>query len=612
MSVNGHAFGTRIRHLREAMDLSLRDLAERSGVSAPMLSQVERGETSPTLAVAAKIAGGLELTPLAAAAPRRGRRRDASCGPTSACEGGRADGHRYEVLTPPLPGPARRGVAAHARAGRRHRRRRTTRRCTRPAAARPRSSLDGRAAPRLRRRRARPRERRRGHLRRRPATPLREPRAAARRASCPSSPPACEGAERCPRPCSRRSGKRTRCAPERRRASLYIDLHLVHEVTSPQAFEGAAARRPQGAPAGPHARDRRPQRADRPRERTRPRRDPRSPLARAGRDARAQLRRVRRPALRHAQPPPGHRARDRPGAGPHAAGHDDRLRRLAHLHARRASARWRSASARARSSTCWPRRRLLQTQAAARCGSPTRASSGFGVTAKDLILGTIGQIGAAGRRRPRDRVRRRADRGALDGGPHDDLQHVDRGRRRAPGMIAPDDTTFEYVEGRPARRATSRPRSSAGARCPPTTARRSTPRSWSTPARCRRRSPGARTPGMVVPVTGRVPVPSLEAARPRGGRARARLHGARARHADRGHPARPRVHRLVHQLAHRGPARGRRGGARPPASRRRVERDGRARLAAGEGAGRGRRASTRSSAPPASTGARPAARCASA
>ena len=43
------------------MDLSLRDLAERSGVSAPMLSQVERGETSPTLAVAAKIAAGLEL-----------------------------------------------------------------------------------------------------------------------------------------------------------------------------------------------------------------------------------------------------------------------------------------------------------------------------------------------------------------------------------------------------------------------------------------------------------------------------------------------------------------------------------------------------------------------
>src|SRR5689334_10354321 len=54
--------GARVKSLREGMDLSLRDLAERSGVSAPMLSQVERGDTSPTLAVAQKIAAGLDLT----------------------------------------------------------------------------------------------------------------------------------------------------------------------------------------------------------------------------------------------------------------------------------------------------------------------------------------------------------------------------------------------------------------------------------------------------------------------------------------------------------------------------------------------------------------------
>src|SRR3954465_15034498 len=54
--------GPRVRALREGMGLSLRDLAERSGVSAPMLSQVERGETSPTLAVAGRIAAGLELS----------------------------------------------------------------------------------------------------------------------------------------------------------------------------------------------------------------------------------------------------------------------------------------------------------------------------------------------------------------------------------------------------------------------------------------------------------------------------------------------------------------------------------------------------------------------
>jgi transcriptional regulator with XRE-family HTH domain len=94
--------GPRIRLLREAMDLSLRDLAQRSGVSAPMLSQVERGETSPTLAVAGKIASGLELTlsqllrldegQHVAVSRASGRRR---------YERG---GHRFEELTPPLPG----------------------------------------------------------------------------------------------------------------------------------------------------------------------------------------------------------------------------------------------------------------------------------------------------------------------------------------------------------------------------------------------------------------------------------------------------------------------------------------------------------------------------
>ena len=98
------AVGPRVRALREGLGLSLRELADRSGVSAPMLSQVERGETSPTLAVAGRIATGLELslsqllrldegdgvTVVRARARRQG--------------GGRARGHRYEVLTPPLPG----------------------------------------------------------------------------------------------------------------------------------------------------------------------------------------------------------------------------------------------------------------------------------------------------------------------------------------------------------------------------------------------------------------------------------------------------------------------------------------------------------------------------
>jgi transcriptional regulator with XRE-family HTH domain len=103
--------GPRIKALREAGGLSLRDLAERSGVSAPMLSQVERGETSPTLQTAERIAAGLELRLSqllrldedgVVSVVRHGERR----------AGGRARGHSYEILTPPLPGQ-RAEVALH-------------------------------------------------------------------------------------------------------------------------------------------------------------------------------------------------------------------------------------------------------------------------------------------------------------------------------------------------------------------------------------------------------------------------------------------------------------------------------------------------------------------
>jgi transcriptional regulator with XRE-family HTH domain len=105
------AVGGRIRALREAMNLSLRDLAERSGVSAPMLSQVERGETSPTLAIAAKIAAGLELTLSQLLRLDEGQNVVVS----RAGERRRSEhhGHRFEELTPPLPGQ-RADVSLHS------------------------------------------------------------------------------------------------------------------------------------------------------------------------------------------------------------------------------------------------------------------------------------------------------------------------------------------------------------------------------------------------------------------------------------------------------------------------------------------------------------------
>jgi transcriptional regulator with XRE-family HTH domain len=97
--------GPRVKALREAMGLSLRDLAERSGVSAPMLSQVERGETSPTIALAAKIADGLELRlSQLLRLDEDGAVTITRAGNGRVTGGDLAAGHRYEVLTAPLPG----------------------------------------------------------------------------------------------------------------------------------------------------------------------------------------------------------------------------------------------------------------------------------------------------------------------------------------------------------------------------------------------------------------------------------------------------------------------------------------------------------------------------
>lgn len=96
--------GPRVRALREHMGLSLRDVAERSGVSATTLSQVERGETSPTLQVAARIAAGLDLRLSQLLRLDEGgtvtivRREERRRG------GAPRGGHSVEILTPPLPG----------------------------------------------------------------------------------------------------------------------------------------------------------------------------------------------------------------------------------------------------------------------------------------------------------------------------------------------------------------------------------------------------------------------------------------------------------------------------------------------------------------------------
>ena len=112
---------------------------------------------------------------------------------------------------------------------------------------------------------------------------------------------------------------------------LFVGLHLIHEVTTPQAFDELRAARLEGALPVAHVRHRRPHHPD-------PRHRP-AVQGRHGRGhdvgARAQLPRLRHPALGPVARQPGHRARDRARARADAAGHDHRLRRFAHLDARR-------------------------------------------------------------------------------------------------------------------------------------------------------------------------------------------------------------------------------------------------------------------------------------
>jgi transcriptional regulator with XRE-family HTH domain len=59
---DARSFGARVRGLREAGGLTLEQLSQRSGVSRAMLSKVERGEKSPTIGIAARIARSLQAS----------------------------------------------------------------------------------------------------------------------------------------------------------------------------------------------------------------------------------------------------------------------------------------------------------------------------------------------------------------------------------------------------------------------------------------------------------------------------------------------------------------------------------------------------------------------
>lgn len=115
-------FGAIARKTRLERGLRIEQLAERSGVSRAMISRVERGEASPTLPVASRIAKGLgvSLSHLLGAQPGltamsviRGEERVAFCDPIS--------GFRRELLSPPMDGQgveiALHSIPAHQSSG---------------------------------------------------------------------------------------------------------------------------------------------------------------------------------------------------------------------------------------------------------------------------------------------------------------------------------------------------------------------------------------------------------------------------------------------------------------------------------------------------------------
>lgn len=56
-------FGSRIRSIREAADVSREVVAERAGISANYLGEIERGEKWPTLDMIERIAAALQVSP---------------------------------------------------------------------------------------------------------------------------------------------------------------------------------------------------------------------------------------------------------------------------------------------------------------------------------------------------------------------------------------------------------------------------------------------------------------------------------------------------------------------------------------------------------------------
>ncbi len=143
-----------------------------------------------------------------------------------------------------------------------------------------------------------------------------------------------------------------------------------------------------------------------------------------------------------------------------------------------------------------------------------------GVTPKDVILAVIAQTGTGGGQGYMVEYRGAAfEQMSMEGRMTVCNMSIEWGARA--GMIAPDETTFAYLEGprpRAAGRAVGRRGRVLDAACAPTTTPSSTPRSPSTPATLTPFVTWGTNPGQGAPLDASVPDPAEFRGRGRAGR----------------------------------------------------------------------------------------------
>src|SRR5512139_2979236 len=107
-----HQFGEKIREVRERKHLTMREVAEKAGLSESLISQIERNRISPAIDTLLKIIDILEIDPDFIF---RDFKKDRSVNLVRASEKKRAliDGVTYEQLSRTLPSSEEHAIEAY-------------------------------------------------------------------------------------------------------------------------------------------------------------------------------------------------------------------------------------------------------------------------------------------------------------------------------------------------------------------------------------------------------------------------------------------------------------------------------------------------------------------